>query len=276
MTPTLAIKLLLTPVLVAGASLAARRWGPTIAGWLAGFPLTSGPVLLIVTLEHGTGFAAGAARGSVLGVVSQALFAAAYIGGALSGLPWIVCGSLGSLAFAASTTLLSRTDLPPVADAGITAGVLSIALLVLPASKRDVARTPLPRFDLPLRMIVATSLVCGVTSFSGRWGPALTGLVTQYPLYGLVLTVFAHAQEGPSSAAGVMRGLLTGLYGFASFFLVIAVLIDRAGPLVAFLAATCLLVAVQLAALRFVGRNSVRLSLGAAGASTEEGATPPA
>lgn len=272
MTPILAIKLLLTPVLIAGASLAARRWGPGVAGWLAGFPFTSAPVLFIVTLDHGTGFASATARGSALGVVSQAVFAVAYIGGALRGLPWVVCGSFGSLAFAASTTLLSRADLPPGADAGIPIAVLSIALVALPALKRDVARAPLPRFDLPLRVVVATGLVFGVSSLSGQLGPALTGLVVQYPLYGLILTVFAHLQEGPSSAAGVMRGLLKGLYGFAAFFLVMAVLIDRAGTAAAFLIATCVLVAVQLAALRFVGRDTARLSVVSTGEAAEPNA----
>ena len=42
--PVLALKLILTPLLIGGASLAARRWGPAIGGWLVSLPLTSGPV----------------------------------------------------------------------------------------------------------------------------------------------------------------------------------------------------------------------------------------
>jgi len=51
--PLLLVKLLLTPVLIGGASLVARRWGPALAGWLVALPLTSGPVVVYVALEHG-------------------------------------------------------------------------------------------------------------------------------------------------------------------------------------------------------------------------------
>src|SRR5437660_633846 len=37
-------KLVLTPLLIAAVTLAGRRWGPGVGGWLAGLPLTSGPV----------------------------------------------------------------------------------------------------------------------------------------------------------------------------------------------------------------------------------------
>jgi len=54
-------KVIVTPLLVLAASLAGRRWGESIAGWLVGLPLTSGPVAVFLTLEHGPKFAAQAA-----------------------------------------------------------------------------------------------------------------------------------------------------------------------------------------------------------------------
>jgi hypothetical protein len=36
--PILALKLVLTPVLIGGASLAARRWGPAIGGLIVALP----------------------------------------------------------------------------------------------------------------------------------------------------------------------------------------------------------------------------------------------
>ena len=38
--PLLLLKLVLTPVVVGGASLAVRRWGPAIGGWIVSLPLT--------------------------------------------------------------------------------------------------------------------------------------------------------------------------------------------------------------------------------------------
>jgi hypothetical protein len=38
------VKTVVTPVLIGGASLAGRRWGHQVGGWLAGLSLTSGPL----------------------------------------------------------------------------------------------------------------------------------------------------------------------------------------------------------------------------------------
>src|SRR3989442_6477667 len=74
----LALKIVLTPTLIAIATLAGRRWGPSIGGWLVGLPFTSGPVSLFLALEQGTSFAAAAAAGSIAGAAASALFAVAY------------------------------------------------------------------------------------------------------------------------------------------------------------------------------------------------------
>src|SRR5206468_1618680 len=67
----LALKLVLTPALIGAVSLAGRRWGPGVSGWLVGFPLTSGPVAFFLALDQGVGFAAAAAVGSMTGAGAQ-------------------------------------------------------------------------------------------------------------------------------------------------------------------------------------------------------------
>ena len=61
----LAIKLIVTPLVVLLASLASRRWGDVVAGWLVGLPLTSAPVSVFLAIEQGPLFAAQAAMGSI-------------------------------------------------------------------------------------------------------------------------------------------------------------------------------------------------------------------
>ena len=46
----LALKLVLTPVLIGGAGLAGRRWGQGIGGWLVGLPFTAAPVAFFPAL----------------------------------------------------------------------------------------------------------------------------------------------------------------------------------------------------------------------------------
>ena len=57
-------KVVLTPLFIAAVTLAGRRWGPAVGGWLAGLPLTSGPVSVFLALEQGPGFAARASSRS--------------------------------------------------------------------------------------------------------------------------------------------------------------------------------------------------------------------
>jgi len=74
----LTVKLVVTPLMVLVAWLAARRWGEAVGGWLVGLPLTSGPVAVFLALEQDPTFAAEAAAGSTAGVVAQAAFVAGY------------------------------------------------------------------------------------------------------------------------------------------------------------------------------------------------------
>ncbi len=46
----LGLRLFMTPLLIATVTLIGRRWGPGVSGRLIGFPLTSGPVLVMVSL----------------------------------------------------------------------------------------------------------------------------------------------------------------------------------------------------------------------------------
>ena len=77
------LKALLAPLLILLATLAGRRWGPGVGGWLAGLPLTSGPVSLILALEQGPEFAARAALAGW--VVDNSGASAGYAVAALSG-----------------------------------------------------------------------------------------------------------------------------------------------------------------------------------------------
>jgi hypothetical protein len=252
---TLALKLVLTPALIATATLAGRRFGPSIGGWLVGLPFTSGPVSFFLAIEQGTSFAAAAASGSIAGAAASALFAVVYAALARrSG--WLISLVLASAAFLiaiAAIRLLplgSGFPLPLLAVYLLTvaAAVAAIALIAEPAAL--AAAVPPPRWDLPARMVVATTLVVAITGAAPILGPQLTGLVTTYPIYASVLAAFAHAQRGGTAAVHVVRGLCFGLLAFASFFFVIGAVIDRAGLGAAFAGAIAAALAVQTLTLR--------------------------
>jgi hypothetical protein len=257
----LALKLVLTPALIAVATLVGRRFGPSIGGWLVGLPFTSGPVSFFLALEQGTSFAATAAAGSVAGVAASAVFAIAYAAMARrSG--WPASLAVASLAFAAAVVGLHAMPLGsglPIPLLALYAGGVAAALigirLIPPPSALEQAPEP-PRWDLPLRMVVATGLVIAITGAAPLLGPQLSGLLTTYPVYAGVLAVFAHAQRGGGAAAQVVRGLCYGIIAFATFFLAIGALVDRAGIAAAFAAATVGALLVQAVTLTRVRKGS--------------------
>jgi hypothetical protein len=250
----LLLKLSLTPVLIGGASLAARRWGPSIGGWLVALPLTSGPVAFYIALDQGNAFAAGAAKGSIAGLLGDATFALAY-GLVARRVGWPISVACGFGAFAL-TALCMQPVLPAPAVVVFTvvavAMVVCLALAVPAPTGSDT--TPAPPWDIPARMVVGTGIVLAITAAAETLGPSLSGLLAAFPVYVTVLAVFAHHLEGPGSAIHVVRGLQMGLFGTIVFFLVINASIEPLGVVVAFGAGLVAVAVVQSVSLRLLGR----------------------
>jgi hypothetical protein len=244
----------MTPVLIAGASLAGRRWGPGVSGWLVGLPLTSAPVAFFLALSQGAGFAAGAALGTLAGTMSQAAFCVVYAALAFRA-GWPVTTVASALAFVASTAALQHLRIPlvPLFATVVLSLVLALLLMTAATERPSPVTGPHPRWDLPARMVLATTFVLILTGAAPALGPRLTGLLSPFPIYGAVLAIFAHREHGAAAAASLLRGLVLGLFGFAAFFVVLATLLERTGLALAFsaaLAAALALQAVSLLALR--------------------------
>src|SRR5688572_16984702 len=128
----------------------------------------------------------------------------------------------------------------------IVAITLAGAIRLLPTTPPIRAATQrLPPWDLPARMILATAIVLLLTGVAPALGPHLTGLLSPFPVYAAILTIFAHRLEGAAAATAVLRGLLLGLFAFSLFFLSLAMLLEPAGLLVAFVVATAAALATQ-------------------------------
>ena len=221
----LALKLVLTPVLIGAASLAGRRWGSSVGGWLVGIPFTSAPIAFFLALDPGPAFAAAAAAGIMAGTASQAAFCLAYSWVAQRQ-GWAASLAGATAAFAGATVLLNGVIMPAPGLFVVMTLVLVVALFLMPGdSKRQADHVSFPAWDIPARIVVATLFVVALTSIAPLLGARLAGLLAPFPLYGSVLAIFAHRLEGTGAAVGVLRGLLLGLFSFASFFLVLALLL---------------------------------------------------
>jgi len=246
--PLLLLKLTLTPFLVGGASLAARRWGPAIGGWIVSLPLTSGPVLLFLALERGPQFAADTSVGTLLGLAAIVAFSLAFVAASARGpLAAIVAASV---AYASTGLVLQLAAGWPFALlVMLVAAAILLAVRSLPRSTG--ARVPVrhPAWDLPARVVVGTALVIGLTTVAPLLGPTASGIVTTFPVYVTVLSAFAFLHEGRGSAVDVLRGLLSGLIGTVAFYIGVHTLAVPAGIGPAFLVAVLGTMAVQVVAL---------------------------
>jgi hypothetical protein len=218
------LKLVLTPALIAVATLLARRWGSAVGGTIAGLPLTSTPVSIFLALEQGLPFAATAAIGTLLGLLSQAAVCLAY--------SWTarrarcpVSVAVGVSAFFVTTLVLERVSLPlGIAFALVCTLLIGAgALIAVPPVRLAPARVP--AWDLPIRMLVATSVVAVLTTIAATVGPRWTGLLSPFPVFALVLGAFTHHTEGPDAVAHLLRGVVLGSLAHATMFVLIAALL---------------------------------------------------
>ena len=102
---TLLLKLVLVPGLIALVTMAGRRFGPRIGGWLNALPLVAGPVLFFLALEQGDQFVARAALSTLAGLAAVAAFAVVYSWIAVTR-PWWTCVLIGWTVFGALTLAL--------------------------------------------------------------------------------------------------------------------------------------------------------------------------
>lgn len=147
--------------------------------------------------------------------------------------------------------------LPPLPAVALAVAGLSLVVAprVLPTLPAPPAASP-GLGDLPYRMITGALLTVGVTAAAALLGEVWSGLLAVFPIIGLVLAVFTHRAQGAAQVAQVYRGMVRGLYSFASFFLALSLLWPRIDFWGACLAAVGAALAVQLAVQRLAVPNA--------------------
>lgn len=221
----LALKLTLAPALVVAATLAGRRWGAAVAGILMAIPVIAAPILAILVIEQGREFGSVAVRSALLGIVALAAFCAAFARVAAAGRPWPAALLSGWLAYALMAAVLSRLDAP--AAVGVVAALAGIAVaawLIGPRPRRVMSGPP-PWWDLPARAGLTALMVLTVTGLADAVGPAVSGVLTPFPVAMSVLSPFVLAQDGPDAAVSLSHGFVRTLPAFALSFFAVALLL---------------------------------------------------
>jgi hypothetical protein len=230
-------KMSLTPLLIASATIIARRWGPAVGGWFVGLPLTSGPVSLFLALEQGAEFAAASAANSLVGQCGIAVFCIVYAKSA-RGSAWLRSCCLSLAIYFPAMEWLSLPSLGLPSTCGVAFAIQFATLLIIGRPAAVLAMRLSPWWDLPLRMGVAVTVVLSITGFAVALGPKWSGLLAPFPAFTLIMTVFAHQQYGPVAAHQLLYGVVVGAFGAITFFCIVAFGLTSLGIAATFTVAT--------------------------------------
>ncbi len=212
---TLTVKLLLMPPLIGLVTLAARRWGVAVGGWIGGLPWVAGPISVFLALEQGPAFAARAAVPALAASLGIVGFCRVYVALAPR-FGWAVCALAGYAVYLSGAWLASLVPLNLYAVYGAALVTIAVTLRSFPNPPLPATGRP-PAFDIPLRMAVATGFVVAVTKAAEWLGPAWSGLLTPFPIMTTILAAFTHQQQGWQASTRILRGLLSGMFGFVTF-----------------------------------------------------------
>jgi hypothetical protein len=241
----LVLKLILAPIIIGSASLAGRRWGSAVSGWIVGLPLTSGPVVFFLAISHNATFAANAALGTLSGGLSLVAYTLTYAWLATK-FRWQIAITGSLFVFATSTALLQNFTFPLIPIFLLVCAAILIGLLLMPKDVVVEASESKPsRWDIPSRILIGTSFILLLTGIAPFIGPRLTGLLTTIPLYITILTIFAHRHQGSAAAAHVLRGLLYGMFAFTGFFITLELLLEHVSIPISFFSAVMVALIVQ-------------------------------
>ncbi|MBU0889708.1 MAG: hypothetical protein KKH21_02285 [Gammaproteobacteria bacterium] len=257
------LKLILVPAFLLLVSLAGRRWGPNVAGWLAGLPVVVGPILFFIAVERGASFASGAAVASLAAVFASISFSVAYAHTSQR-CCWPLALFAGLFAWALAAFLLSLFTASVVFSCFIATSTLLSAARLFPRVHAPQLVRSVSAVDLALRMAAGALLTVWVTLAAGTLGSQWSGLLAVFPVLGIVLAVFSHRSQGSAFAASLLRAMVSGLYSFSVFCLVLAVALPSVGIPIAFTLSVALAVAVQFFTRRHLAPPSSGLPVDAA------------
>ncbi len=222
----LLLKLTIVPLGLLIFGIVERLHGPRVAGWLAGFPIVGGPLLLFVTLDHGVAFGTQAALGAWFGLVPWFAFTMSYAFGART-MGWFWCTAISFAVWAAVARLtvemqggLHWLEVLPLA-------VFLAALFAYPRGAPSDEEREHVWWGLPVRMIAGAALTIGITQFAAVMGSRWAGVFTTFPVMGSIICISSHLQYGRHAVQEAVAGMSVGLASVGTFCFVLYVLLGR-------------------------------------------------
>jgi len=242
----LALKLCLVPFFLGVISLAGRRWGPGIAGWLAGLPVIVGPILFLLALERGAAYARDAAVYTLGAVFPVIVFGIAYSWTSRRK-RWPASLLAGYAAWLLAAFALLSLPLTLEFAATLALVTLLVAPWLFPKPHVIPRAIRLPAYELGMRMLMGALLTLLVTSLSSIAPPGLSGLLALIPVLSAILAAFTQRTGGADAVITLLAALARGLWSLAVFCLVLPIMLAKSTIPVAFISAVVAALLIQAA-----------------------------
>lgn len=221
------VSVLVSPLVLAAATLIEGRLGAAAAGWVAALPLSFAVAIAAVSLDAGAATAGAMALSAASHVPAQVAFALAFAGflvrrGLLVGL------GAGVVAYVACALALAAFPGALVMACALPA--LALAPRLMPAAQ--VGRPGAPRRrSVTVLTCAAAGCFVGVAVLTSRLaGPELAGAVAAFPAVSSTLAVAVVMHDGRTAGAHALSGVVRSLPCYLAFCLVIVLAAPSLGP----------------------------------------------
>lgn len=237
------VRLAIAPLAVLAGTLAQRRFGHAVGGLIIGLPLTSLPMLLLVALQHGTGFATTMSNADLIGSLAEVAVILTYVHLSARRSPTLtILGALGAFVAVAGVTHFFTFATP-------LAGLLALASFAVALRywpHVDFLVTQPGRHRLALRVALSATFTFLVISSAGRLGPGLAGLAAALPVMSLIIAFFSHKELGGVASTQFLHGVAKGSFSYVASIFAFTEFLRAGDAWVAFASALAIAVVVQL------------------------------
>lgn len=211
----LGLKMAIAATIVVLTSIIAEKSRPFIAAMVATLPVSAGPALVFLALDHDDLFIAGTLMGAMATNMSTAAYCLAY--SAMAQRAGTVL-SLGAAlaAWAIANILLRQVDLSLLASLAANVAVYGLAIPLSGRYRTNQRAAAPPRawYAIPVRALAVACLVLAVTTLSWTLGPYYSGVLAAVPLALSSLIAILHPRIGGPQTAALISNTLVGLLGF--------------------------------------------------------------
>lgn len=226
----LLLRMVLVAVFVVTVAMIAERLGPFLGAMVASLPLYTGPVYLLLALEHDTAYLAASAVASLAICGANPVFVVIYA--MLSRTQGALISLAGGLAaWTACALFVQSRDWTVIEGLLFVAPIFAVSIVLARNFTRGVAlKRPERRWTDLLQRAAFVAALTGVVIVASQHVPAeVTGILSVMPILTTSLILIMHPRVGGPATAALLAHTLGGLVGMVLAFALVCQTIEVVG-----------------------------------------------